>query len=370
MPIKGLTDQRVLARLGRIKLGIKVVNADGREFPRATDYFVCPPEIQAKYGEKPRELPITFLVNDVERIFPQDLKSYKAFGLWCKGNGDRAQRWDDHGKLQERECPCSLLDDGSCKPVATLNATLTAIPGLGVYQMVTRSPRAIKQINSTLAQATGAFGGIRGVRFILKLIEEETSRWDEKANKMTRTTIHIPFLTIADSLDDVLLQRRALGATVDPLMLMPAPAEAEDDDDPETHETPTGHQDAPGAPALIQTAPPDKIVAPGVTAPPTDLFQAPAASQHNDPAPPAAAQGKVAGSGLLMDECFDLAQKLDVDASTYRGYLHAVHGTVDLPHEAAATEIERLRDAMKNPGTAGAAKAAMRAGARKIGGGR
>ena len=67
----------------------------------------------------------------------------------------------------------------------------------------------------------------------------------------------------------------------------------------------------------------------------------------------------------MMDSCFELALKLDVDAATYRAYLTAVHGTVDLPVDAAVTEIQRLKDAMANPHTAAAAKAAMRAKARR-----
>ena len=60
MPIKGLTTDRqeMLPRIGKIRLGIKKKHSNGREYPAATDYFVCPPEVQAIYGAEPKELTI------------------------------------------------------------------------------------------------------------------------------------------------------------------------------------------------------------------------------------------------------------------------------------------------------------------------
>ena len=57
MPIKGLTTDRqeMLPRIGKIRLGIKKKHSNGREYPAATDYFVCPPEVQAIYGPEPKE---------------------------------------------------------------------------------------------------------------------------------------------------------------------------------------------------------------------------------------------------------------------------------------------------------------------------
>ena len=52
--IKGLSDKRRLPRLGKIRLGVKAISQkSGKEYPKETDYFVCPPEVQAVYGEKP-----------------------------------------------------------------------------------------------------------------------------------------------------------------------------------------------------------------------------------------------------------------------------------------------------------------------------
>jgi hypothetical protein len=358
-----------LVRLGKIKMGVMVQPAQGKPYPRATDFFVVPDSVQKVYGEKPRALGIMLPSDSPDEVFPQELKAYKASGLFCAGDNRVAKRWHE-GRLVERPCPCEMLDSGECQPTATLNVMLYRVAGLGVWQLTVRQEAAIIEINTTLEKFTTMFGGLRGIPFVLRLEQVQRQRYDEKTKAMVKVMVWTPKIDTEMTLEEIFTSRKALGAGVDRLML-PAMGEIEEDDHPvTTSEATESPQGAVEDATLTQMAPPAEIVAPAATTPATDLFPAPAASQHDDPAPPAAAQGKVEGAGLLMDECFELAQKLDVDAATYRAYLQAIHGTVDLPHESAATEIERLRDAMKNPGTAGAAKAAMKAGARKIGGGR
>ena len=59
MAIKNL--QPRAPRAGKIHLGEKVTNAKGTTYPKATPYFVCPPEVQAVYGDKPTSLKVMFL---------------------------------------------------------------------------------------------------------------------------------------------------------------------------------------------------------------------------------------------------------------------------------------------------------------------
>jgi hypothetical protein len=73
---------------------VKVIGQKGM-YPIETPYFVVPPEIQQKYGDKPTELDIIFPIDDEERIFPQALKMYGQSGLKCIGNGEQAKRLND-----------------------------------------------------------------------------------------------------------------------------------------------------------------------------------------------------------------------------------------------------------------------------------
>ena len=76
MPIEGLSDRRRLPRLGIIRLGLKAKNAKGVEYPKEMDYFVCPPEVQKVYGEKPKELDVMIPCENIESCFPQYYKMY------------------------------------------------------------------------------------------------------------------------------------------------------------------------------------------------------------------------------------------------------------------------------------------------------
>ena len=104
--IKGLSDVRRLPRLGKIRLGIKVKHAKtGNEYPKEVGYFVCPPEIQKVYGEKPTALDIMFPIEDETKVFAQNYKAYVFQGLRCKGDGEIALRrvsdlkWVKDGKV-------------------------------------------------------------------------------------------------------------------------------------------------------------------------------------------------------------------------------------------------------------------------------
>ena len=68
MPIKDLSNARILPRLGKIRLGIKVEPPDKSPYPKATDYFVVPDEIKQEVGEQPKELQIMFPSNDMEQV--------------------------------------------------------------------------------------------------------------------------------------------------------------------------------------------------------------------------------------------------------------------------------------------------------------
>lgn len=126
--IKGISDRRRLPRLGKIRLGIKVKSEKSdTEYPKETDYFVCPPEvIEAYENEYPdgeiRELDVMFPTNRVDMIFPQAYKWYGSTkGLKCIGNNEVAKRFDEESNTsKEIKCPCKLLDEGKCQARAHL----------------------------------------------------------------------------------------------------------------------------------------------------------------------------------------------------------------------------------------------------------
>ena len=167
MPIKGLSDIRRFSRGGKIRLGEKRKNANGAEYPAKLDYFLFDPEDPAmlpvfkdRYGEKPRRIKIAFGSEDVATVFPQYYKLYGTSGLVCKGDGERATRLADGGKMVELDCPgpanCQFaLSKGKhgkpgCKQVASLQFFIPEMPVMQVWQIDTSGFHSIVNINSQL----------------------------------------------------------------------------------------------------------------------------------------------------------------------------------------------------------------------------
>jgi Recombination directionality factor-like len=175
MPIKGLTQVRRLPRLGKIKMGVKVKSEKGVEHPQKTDYFVCPPDVQASYGQKPKVLDILIPVEDEDKWAPQYYKLYsRTQGLVCKGDGCNASRLIDTAtgdrahktttqairkdwECAGRKCPDYISKEG-CKEVMSLMFILYKVPGMGVWQIDTSSVNSIININSCADYIRAVFG--------------------------------------------------------------------------------------------------------------------------------------------------------------------------------------------------------------------
>ncbi|HUV51652.1 MAG TPA: hypothetical protein VMW64_01080 [Dehalococcoidia bacterium] len=165
MPIKGVSSARRMDRLGIIRLGVKIEPTDKSPYPSATDHFVCPPEVQAVFGDKPKELAIMFPSDDEEQIARQYLRCYgRTYGLVCWGDGENGHQKTDtrtgakadrNTKGWEwRDVTCNPQDcpefGARCRKVMTLMFMMPDVPGIGVWQINTTSFYSIQNINTTL----------------------------------------------------------------------------------------------------------------------------------------------------------------------------------------------------------------------------
>jgi len=175
MAIAGITDNRQGTPLaGKIKLG-KLDEKKGR--PIACEYFVVPPEVQAAispytgepYGEQPECLDILLLEDELEKVFPHYLRKYQpSQGIVCKGDGERAQRFDmETRKWREVECrfqECPEYKEHRCKPFGRLTFLLPATESTGVWALDITSLNSIKALLSDLRYVQRQTGGkLRGV---------------------------------------------------------------------------------------------------------------------------------------------------------------------------------------------------------------
>lgn len=182
--IKSLRDrQRMLPRIGKIHLGVMNENAQGREFPRAVDYFVVeesdttPAEAVAAfrevYGDEPRALKIEFPTDDEAVIFDVWLKAYSRKNLvYCKGDEEWATRTQDDGSKIEIPCTedCQLLQSKKCRRVGILRFLLPDVPGFGIWQLDTGSWNSFKGVLDGLDLLRLAFGRISGISLTLRLV--------------------------------------------------------------------------------------------------------------------------------------------------------------------------------------------------------
>ncbi|MDD5397531.1 MAG: hypothetical protein PHU70_00490 [Dehalococcoidia bacterium] len=211
--IKDLEKKQQLTRLGKIKLGIKV-NKDGKEYPRAVDYFVCPPEVQAVFGEKPTELRIVFVApkneypNEAEERDVFTNQSYRWYsrsrGLLCSGDGEISKRWVDtktgdvpndkteptdkkkvDGICAGQKCP-DYIAGNRCRETMFLQFIMPEVVGLGIWQIDTSSYYSMININSTLRLMKAAWGRMTNIPLVLALIEKEVTPKETNRKKKVR----------------------------------------------------------------------------------------------------------------------------------------------------------------------------------------
>lgn len=173
--IKDLSDRRRLPRLGKIRLGVKAISKKtGKEYPKETDYFVCPEDVRKIYGDRPTELDVMFPLNEAEAIFPQRYVWYgQSRGAKCIGDGERANRVQEDQTVKEIECPCEKLGK-ECQRRAHLMVILPKVSLGGVYQIDLGSYHSIVDINSGLDYVQALVGRFSMVPLTLKRVAKET----------------------------------------------------------------------------------------------------------------------------------------------------------------------------------------------------
>lgn len=112
-----------------------------------TDNFIIDTEIHNLIGEKPREVEIMFIYDDIDKIFPTNYECYSGKKCICRGDGEFAINSDN----KKIACPCVRLENKTCKISGTLNFVLknTNIIG-GVIKLSTRGYHSVKNILASL----------------------------------------------------------------------------------------------------------------------------------------------------------------------------------------------------------------------------
>jgi hypothetical protein len=185
--IKGLSEKRRLIPKGKIRLGIKVTNSKGTEYPKETEYFACHevPEVEKVYGKKPTELEIMFPSSNPDIIFPQAYECYgRSSGLKCIGDGETALRFDENREYTEVECKtpkeCAFGKENGCSIKGHLKFFLPKV-GPGLYQIDIGSINSIIDINSGLDWAKLMTNGDIAMKpFVLRRVPKPSHKNGKK----------------------------------------------------------------------------------------------------------------------------------------------------------------------------------------------
>lgn len=238
MAIKGLSSIRRISRGGYLRLGEKVRNSAGKEYPKAIDYFLADfddPDNEAiftrLYGEKPKRVTVCLAYDTQDECFPQFYKCYGASGLKCKGDGESADRWIDGALVEGLVCDTPIHCDFAmenkdksgkpgCKQSGSLQFFIKGIPGLQIFQINTTSRNSFININTAIGTLTWLRSGksIRGVWFDLVVRPHETMAEGKKK------TVFVLDAVLPVSLDDAHKLRSAIEVPTQ----LPAPDESKD----------------------------------------------------------------------------------------------------------------------------------------------
>lgn len=230
-PIKGVSDRPRLPRLGKIHLGIKVEPQGKPSYPRPTDYFVCPSEVQEIFGEQPKNLSIRFPTEDSEQWASHWYRAYSSYrGLTCKGDGETAVRLVDLDKAVDKStgalpddrrpqswplasrdsartgyheivCParaCPQYQAKQCRQTMNLQFLLPDVPGLGIYQIDTSSWNSIRNVLSGINMVHALVGRISDIPLTLSLVPLEVT-----PEGQSKKTVHVLQLTAPYKLADL-----------------------------------------------------------------------------------------------------------------------------------------------------------------------
>lgn len=325
MPINGLTDRMRIPRLGKVRIGIKATNKDGKEYPKAIDYFRSEePVFHEVYGEQPKAIDVAFPTDNVADWASTYYKVYsRSRGLVCRGDGHTATRTAFHGQREiamgdskaatqelEIDCPgqeCPYYTKGQCKELMMLQFLMPKLPGLGIWQLDTSSINSILNINSTAELVKRLLGGIALRPLTLRIVPQEVT-----PQGVGKKTVYVLQLDIGVKLAELAAFKR-------PLML-PDP----DDDAEEEYAA-----DAPALPAAVDTETGEVL-------------------QEQTPAPEPPRAKRVTRTALIAQ----LAKAEQAFEAAGLAYTHTTAQIERMSDEDLADYIDELRERYANRGEA------------------
>jgi len=192
----GLTKR--FAEIGKIKIGGKGEvrkSKDGKEYqlPVRFEHFVVTTtekgkdgnflinkKVMEKLGEKPKEIPIRLLFDDMDMNFYTKFQYYHGKKCVCSGDGEKAERIDKDGNKNKITCDpysCEFLLGEKCKPSGILSCHIPHSMEIGgIFRFRTHSWNTISSIMAALEYFSENTNGVlQGLPFKLQFLKKATA---------------------------------------------------------------------------------------------------------------------------------------------------------------------------------------------------
>lgn len=180
------TGASTLPEIGKIKIGEKRKNAQGKEYPAAIDYFratgAFESEFKKKFGDKPKELKVVFLSNDIAEVCNQRFECWTNGKRWGYGDGESFTIWDPTAGSDKKggyvpnlpKTDPRIANAGIWDEMLTLRFVLLEMPGImGTWSFQTKAKAVtIPAIVKAFDFVTEKAGSIIGFPFSL-IIEKK-----------------------------------------------------------------------------------------------------------------------------------------------------------------------------------------------------
>ncbi len=216
MPIQGFNESLRPDRLGKIRLGMKVPSEKdpSKLYPKATPYFVVPPEVAAVHGDKPTEIcPIWLPSDNLDDFISHHYECWtQTNSLVCRGDGMKAmakldtetgafaERTTANWTRREMTCEgeeCQYYKQKKCRAMMHFDFLLPEVPGIGVWTLSTTSWNGARNILSSIKALQNMCrmfkdGHIAGIPLTLALAPQEVTPPGAQKKKIYVVHLRIP----------------------------------------------------------------------------------------------------------------------------------------------------------------------------------
>lgn len=208
IPLRDVTPRRLgiknllsgLAERGKIKIGNKGqkrVSSQGNDYqaPQKLDHFLITTTARGSdgnflrddalheiLGEKPTEIPVVLLYDDIDLNFATRYACYVGRSAWCSGDGEEATRIAEGGARVNVACVCERVAQtykgkDKCKPNGKLSVIIQGAEVVGgVWSFRTTSYYSITGILSSLALIKRITGGpLAGIPLMLVMSPKQVA---------------------------------------------------------------------------------------------------------------------------------------------------------------------------------------------------